>query len=152
MTRLVLAALHLIALGIGLGAVWARSRSLGGSVGPAEARRALTADAWWGAAAALWLVTGLWRLFGETEKPSAYYFDNHVFLAKLGLFALVVILEISPMLALMRWRKALARGETPSFAEARRISAISVVEAVLVIAIVAAAVAMARGFGASSPA
>jgi putative membrane protein len=148
MTRLVLAALHLIALGIGLGAVWVRSRSLRGNVGPAEARRAFVADAWWGAAAALWLVTGLWRLFGETEKPVNYYFSNHVFLAKLGLFVLVVILEIWPMVTLARWRKALGRGETPSFAEAGRISTISVVEAVLVVAIVGAAVTMARGFGA----
>ena len=147
MTRLLLAALHLLALGIGLGAVWARSRSLRGDVDAAAVRRALVADAWWGIAAALWLVTGLWRLFGATEKATAYYLANHVFLLKMGLFAGILLLELGPMITLTRWRRTLAQGGVPSFAAARRISTISAIESALVFAIVGAAVTMARGLG-----
>jgi putative membrane protein len=147
MTRLLLAALHLLALGIGLGGVWARSRSLRGGIDDAAVRRALVADAWWGIAAALWLVTGLWRLFGATEKTTGYYLANHAFLLKMGLFVGILLLEIGPMVTLTRWRRTLARGEVASFAAARRISTISAIEAALVIAMVGAAVTMARGLG-----
>ena len=147
MTRLALAALHLVALGIGLGAVWARSRALRGDVQPADMRRALTADAWWGVAAALWLATGLWRLFAGTEKPTGYYLSNHVFLLKMGLFVAVLILEIGAMRTLTAWRRQLARGETPPLDHAPRISTVSAIEAALVVAMVGAAVTMARGLG-----
>ena len=148
MTRLVLAALHLVALGIGLGAVWARSRALRGEVQLADVRRALVADTWWGVAAALWLATGLWRLFGGTEKPTEYYLSNHVFLLKMGLFVAVLILEIGAMKTLTAWRRQLARGGAPPLDRARRISTISAIEAALVVGMVAAAVTMARGLGA----
>jgi putative membrane protein len=149
MIRLLLAALHLLALGVGLGAVWARSRALRGDVQPGDIRRALVADTWWGIAAALWLVTGVWRLFGETEKPTGYYLSNHIFLLKMGLFVAILLLELGPMAALMRWRRELARGGTPPLAGARRISTVSAIEAALVVGMVGAAVTMARGFGAN---
>ena len=66
LVRWLLAAIHLLALGIGLGAVWVRARALRGSPDESALRRALTADGVWGLAALLWLSTGLWRLFGET--------------------------------------------------------------------------------------
>ena len=143
MLRIVLASLHLLALGIGLGAVWSRARLLGGRFDSGATRRALVADSWWGAAAGLWLATGLWRLFASTEKATAFYMNNHVFFAKMGLFVLVFVLEIGPMVTLMRWR----RGRQPDAAVARRISRISYIECVVVIAMVVAAVAMARGYG-----
>ncbi|HEV8445375.1 MAG TPA: DUF2214 family protein [Gemmatimonadaceae bacterium] len=74
MLRLTLAALHLLALGIGLGGIWGRAREL--AQRPLEMsgmRRAFAADSWWGIAALLWLVTGLWRLFAGTEKATSYY-------------------------------------------------------------------------------
>ncbi len=147
MMRLILAAAHLLALGIGLGAVWARSRALRGEVQPADVRRALVADTWWGVAAALWLVTGLWRLFGETEKGTDYYFTNHAFLLKMGLFVVILLLEVSPMATLIRWRQELSKGRVPSLDRAGRMSTISAIEAAIVVAMVGAAVTMARGLG-----
>jgi putative membrane protein len=151
MLRVTLAALHLLALGLGLMAVVMRGSALRESPTVQSLRRALRMDAFWGAAAALWLVTGLWRLFGATEKPTGYYFENHWFLAKMTLFVLIVALEIVPMLAMIRWRKALARGEAPeSFVAApaaRRIAAIGHVQALLAVLMVFAAAAMARGYG-----
>ena len=153
MLRLALAALHLIALGIGLGAVWGRARALSGALDQATLRRALAADAWWGVAATVWLTTGLWRLFAGTEKATAYYWDNHLFLGKMGMFVLVLLLEIFPMVTLIRWRATFARGAGGALvpgagAVARRIAGISYVQVLLVVAMVSAAVGMARGYGA----
>lgn len=142
--RLTLATLHLLALGIGLGAVYARGRALRERPSPDSLRRAFAADSWWGAAAFLWLSTGAWRALASTEKATAYYLQNPVFHAKLGLFVLVFLLELWPMITLIRWR----RGAPASDAVARRIASISMIEAAIVIVIVTLAAAMARGVGA----
>ena len=105
MLRVALAALHLLALGIGLGAVWARARALGERpLDVSAARRAFAADTWWGVAAGLWIATGLWRLLAGTEKATSYYLHNHVFFAKMGCLALILVLELWPMTTLIRWR------------------------------------------------
>src|SRR3712207_197875 len=113
MLRLTLAWLHLIALGIGLWAVLARGQALREAArelpGTAALRRAFLADAHWGAAAALWLGTGLWRYLGSTEKTTDYYDSNHIFLTKMALFVIVVLLEIWPMITLIRWRQAIGK-------------------------------------------
>ena len=67
-----------------------------------------------GVAAALWLVTGLLRAFGGLEKGSAFYLASRLFWLKMALFALVVALEVWPMLTLIRWRVALRNGGTPT--------------------------------------
>jgi len=51
--RWLFAALHLLGLGAGLGAVWARARALRGPLDPAGLRRVFYADGWWGVAAAM---------------------------------------------------------------------------------------------------
>lgn len=143
-----LAAIHLLALGIGLGAVWARARALRGPLDPPGVRRVLHADAWWGIAAVLWIGSGLWRLLGGLEKDTAYYFQNHVFWTKLGLLALILVLEISPIATFGRWRRLAGRGETFDTRPAGRLARISYVQAGLVALMVLAATAMARGSGA----
>ena len=152
MLRLTLAVLHLLALGIGLWAVLARGRALREPPGVPALRRAFDADAHWGLAALLWIGTGLWRYLGETEKTTAYYNGNHLFLAKMGLLALILALELWPMATLIRWRRALGRSEAGLAevdpAAARRIATISYVQGVLVVLMVVAASSMARGYGA----
>jgi len=151
MLRLVLASLHLLALGIGLGAIWTRARCLSGPMDEAALRRAFTADSWWGLAAVLWISTGVWRLMAGTEKPTTYYMANHVFFAKMGLFALVLLLEVVPMVTLIRWRLALRKrsgiATLVASSGAGRIALLSYIETLLVVAIIAAAVTMARGVG-----
>jgi putative membrane protein len=71
-TRWRFATVHLLALGIGLGAVWARERALRGPLDAAGLRQAFYADSWWGIAALLWIGTGLVRAFAGLEKGSAY--------------------------------------------------------------------------------
>lgn len=148
-TRLVLAWLHLLALAIGLSGVWARARALRDSLRYPEdhgpLRRAFVGDTWWGAAAILWLATGLWRLLAGTEKTTAYYLHNHFFFLKMGLFLAIMALEVWPMKTMMSWRRKIA---VPDPRDAGRIEAISYVQCVLVVGMVLAAAAMARGYGA----
>ncbi len=163
MLRLTLAWLHLIALGMGLWAVFARGQALREAArelpGMDALRRAFAADAHWGIAALLWLGTGLWRYLGSTEKTTAYYNSNHIFLTKMTLFVAIVALEVWPMVTLIRWRKALGRvgaqqalaSHTPiDAAAARRMATISYIEGAIVAVMVFTAVAMARGYGARS--
>lgn len=145
--RWLLAALHLLGLGVGLGAVWARARALRGPLNRAGLRRAFHADGWWGVAAAIWIGTGLVRVIGGLEKSMDYYLQNHVFWGKMTLLLAILLLEVSPMVNLARWRIQLRRGETPDTRLAGRFASISYVQAVLVLLMTLAATAMARGIG-----
>jgi putative membrane protein len=146
-TRWLAATFHLLALGIGLGAVWCRGRALGGPLDPAGLRRVFSADAAWGVAALLWVGTGLWRLLAGMEKSTGYYLQNHIFLAKMALFLLILALEMWPMVTLIIWRRRVARGEEPDPHNARGLARISFLQAGLVVLMVFAATAMARGYG-----
>ena len=145
--RWLLATLHLLGLGVGLGAVYARARALRGVLDAPGLRRVFLADTWWGVAAGLWIVTGLLRAFGGFEKGAAYYLHNHLFLTKMGLLVLILLLEIGPMLRLIVWRRSLGKGTVPDTTPAARYARISMVQAFLVLLMVAAAAGMARGFG-----
>lgn len=144
--RWALASLHLIALGIGMGAIWGRSRALKGALDAGAVQRALTADVWWGIAALIWLATGLWRLFAGTDKNTSYYMTSHWFFAKMGVFVLIVLLEVWPAVTFARWRFARSRGGMPDTRSAGTLSTISTVQTLLVAVIVGLAVAMARGY------
>lgn len=145
--RWLFAALHLLALGIGLGAVWARGHALTGALDSAGLRRVFAADTWWGIAALLWIATGLVRAFAGLEKGTVYYLHNHLFWAKMALLGLILLLEIAPMVALIRWRVLAARGEEVDTRRALRFARISRLQAGLVVLMVLAATAMARGYG-----
>jgi putative membrane protein len=145
--RWLLATLHLLALGIGLGAVWSRGRALRSELDGRELRRVFRADALWGAAAALWVGTGVWRLLADLEKPTTYYMQNHVFLTKMGLLLVILVLEVWPMVTLMRWRRSFAGGEPVDTRAGPRLARISFVQAWVVVLMVLAATAMARGIG-----
>ena len=149
--RWLLAAVHLLALGVGLGAVWGRGRALAGELDAAGLRRAFYADTWWGVAAILWIGTGLARAFGGFEKGSFYYLHNHFFWAKMALLAAILILEVRPMNALIQWRRVAAREGVPDTRAARRFAQISFIQAGLVVLMVLAATGIARGYGVPAP-
>lgn len=156
MLQIGLAFLHLLALTIGLPSVLGRARALGRAARESSRgdalHRVFDADTRWGVAAMLWIGSGLWRYLAGTDKSTAYYNRNHLFLAKMSLLAVVLLLELWPMVKLIRWRIAVRRGEsaeaiaTPE--AARRIAAVSYVQCALVILMMLLAVAMARGLGA----
>ncbi len=141
------AALHLLGLGVGLGSIWARARALSGPLDRAGFRRVFYADTLWGVSAVLWIGTGLVRVLAGLEKGTDYYLHNHVFWIKMALLLAILVLEISPMLALIRWRTQVARGESPDTSAAGRFARISYIQAVIVVLMVLAATAMARGMG-----
>jgi putative membrane protein len=147
LVRWLFAALHLLGLGIGLGAVWARARALRGPLDPVGLRRVFYADGWWGVAAAIWIGTGLVRVIGGLEKGMDYYLQNHVFWGKMALLLVILVLEVRPMVTFIRWRVLLARGEMPDIRPAGGFARISYVQAILVLLMVLAATAMARGIG-----
>lgn len=147
MLSAIVSALHLLALGIGLPAVFLRGRALKGPLDEAGRSRLFAADNAWGLAAALWLVTGLLRAFAGLEKGTDFYLASHMFWTKMGLFVLVVLLEIGLMVTFIRWRRLSARGQAPDTSGARRLYAINHVQLALVVVIVFVAAFMARGFG-----
>jgi putative membrane protein len=150
MLRISLAGLHLLALSLGLMATVLRGSALREPLTASSLKRALRLDNIWGIAAALWIITGLWRLFGGIEKPLGYYLANQLFLAKMGCFALIFALEIWPMLTLMRVRLALRRGTDPApivAPAAKGIAIIGHVQATIALVMVFLAVALARGQG-----
>ena len=143
--RWLIASLHLFALPLGLSAVWMRSRALRVVHGAADLPRVFNADSVWGIAAALWLVTGLMRVFMSLEKSTSYYLHNRVFYAKMGLFLFILLLEIRPMVTLVRWRSAVRRGTSIDTTSSLALARISQVEVAVVVLIVFAATALARG-------
>jgi putative membrane protein len=143
--RWLIATLHLLALPLGLGAVWVRARALRGPLDVDALKRVFAADGLWGGAAAIWLVTGILRAFTGLEKGSAYYLANPFFHMKLTGFVLIILLEIWPMVVLIRWRRKVRKGEPVDAGPARAISRLSMIEAVVVVLVVFAATALARG-------
>jgi putative membrane protein len=139
-----LSAVHALTLALGLGAVFLRGRALARPLDDAGWQRLLAADNAWGTAALLWIVSGLGRVFFGGKEPS-FYWHNGFFWIKLALFALVFVLEFTPMMTFIRVRSARRRGiALPRFSveACRRINS---AEIVFVVAIVFAAAFMARG-------
>jgi putative membrane protein len=139
----IVAALHLLGLGVGLGAIWARARALRP---PLALPRLFAADSLWGVAAAIWLGTGLWRLFA-LEKGFRWYLEDHLFRAKMALFVAILLLEIYPMVTLIRWRGRAKRGEPVDPRPVRTMRIVSWIQTALIVGILFVATAMARGFG-----
>lgn len=150
MIRLILAVLHLLALGVGLGAVYARGRGLRKPLDSEGVRRVLAADSWWGLAGFLWISTGLARLFMGTEKATSYYLHNHFFLGKMGLLVVLLVLEVIAVITLAKWRKSVSSGAAPDTSRARSLAVMSDVQLLLVMMMVALATAVARGLGATA--
>jgi murein DD-endopeptidase MepM/ murein hydrolase activator NlpD len=95
----------------------------------------------------VWIVTGLWRLLGATELPLSYYIGSNAFAVKMGIFLVVVALEIWPTTVLVRWWRKRAE---PDPRDVGRLEILSYVQCALVAGIVLASVMTSRGFGARS--
>lgn len=141
-----LAAVHLLAYGLALWGVLTRGMAFRrvGAEG-AGARRVLLADNVWGVCALILLVTGGIRAFGGYEKGADYYLHQPLFHLKMTLFVIILLLEIAPMVVLIKWRIALSRGAPIDVGRVGLFARISHIEALLIILMVMAATGMARG-------
>ncbi|WLH10938.1 DUF2214 family protein [Pseudomonas hefeiensis] len=141
-----LAAIHLLAFALGFWAVLARGTALRRLAGGMDAvRNVLMADNLWGLSAVVLLVTGGMRAFGGFEKGTDYYLHQPLFHLKMTLFVLILLLEVAPMIALIKWRMALGKGRAIDPSKAGRFARISHIEALLLVLMVVAATGMARG-------
>jgi len=143
--RYVIATVHLLTFGLGFYSCWARAKALKKLKDESGINEVLAADNLWGIAAALWLLTGLWRAFGGLEKGSDYYLHNLAFLIKMSLFGLVFALELKPMITFIRWRASLRKNQAIDISVAPSLARLSYIELILLIPIVSMATAMARG-------
>ncbi|SDA52670.1 putative membrane protein [Pseudomonas sp. NFACC15-1] len=143
-----LAAIHLLAFALGFWAVLTRGTALRRLAGGVDAvRGVLVADNLWGLSALVLLVTGGMRAFGGYEKGTDYYLHQPLFHLKMTLLLLILLLEIVPMIALIKWRMAMRKGVAIDPSNAGRLARISHIEALLLILMVVAATGMARGVG-----
>ncbi len=139
------ASLHLMALATGFSAVLVRGSLVRHCSRPEDLGPVLRSDLVWGIAGGLLILTGLVRAFSHLEKGSAYYLHQGFFHIKLTLVAVVLLVEIWPMLVLIRWRIARAKGQSIDFRPAKTIAIISHSQSALLLLVILAATAMARG-------
>ncbi|APC14856.1 hypothetical protein BLL42_03625 [Pseudomonas frederiksbergensis] len=141
-----LAAVHLLAYALALWGVLTRGmafrRVASDGVG---ARSVLLADNFWGISALILLISGGLRAFGGYEKGADYYLHQPLFHLKMTLFVIILLLEIAPMVALIKWRIALSRSAPIDVGRVSLFARISHIEALLIILMVVAATGMARG-------
>ena len=142
--RWLLAALHLLALGIGMESAWARGRALRRPLDADGLKRVFTHDNWYGIAALLWYPTGIARAFFGFEKGTGYYLHQPFFVAKLALVVIVGAVEMWVMVVLIRWRRQQQRGEAIDTRHAALMSRISAWETFAIMLIIFLATAAAR--------
>lgn len=143
--RYIIATLHIITFGLGAASIWMRASALRRLRDESGLKEVFFADNLWALAAFLWLLTGLWRAFGGLEKSAEFYLGNIAFLVKMSLFILVFVLELRPMITLVKWRSLQKKKQTIDLSIAPSLARTSYIELLLLIPIVAMATAMARG-------
>ena len=139
-----LSAIHMLTLALGLGGVFARGLALSRPLDEAGLKRLLAADNAWGAAALLWIVSGLGRVFSGGKEPG-FYWHNGFFWMKLALFGAIFALELAPMMTFIRIRAARRKGAPVPPFPVETYRRINTIELALVVTIVFVAAFMARG-------
>jgi putative membrane protein len=145
--RWLLAFLHLLALPIGMAAVYLRARALHALGRGGAPDVAVKADVWWAVAAFIWISTGLYRWLAGVEKPMPYYTQNWLFHTKMTLLLVILLLEIRPIVVIGRWRSRLRKQQPIDTAAANAMATTSYVQLALAVLMLIAATGMARGIG-----
>ena len=137
--------LHVATLAIGFGGLLIRTRALKKLSSTDGLTDVFYGDNLYGIAALLWIGTGFWRAFGGLEKGTDYYLDSAAFLIKMGLFTLIFLLEIYPMVTFIKWRIATKRQQPVDITVASTLYRLCMAQLAVLLAIVYMATAMARG-------
>ncbi len=148
LTDFILASLHHVAVFSLVATLVAELVLLRPGLDRAAVTRIGRVDIAFGIAAACVLVAGFARVFFGA-KGADYYFHNHIFWTKIGLFVLIGVLSIQPTLRFIAWRRALAGDPNalPSAADIKVTKIFVHIEATLVLILPILAAAMARGYG-----
>jgi len=143
-----LAFLHFAAILLVAGFLVAEAMLLRGDLGSRDIAALVRSDIGFAASAALAIATGLARVFFGA-KGAAFYADNPLLWAKLGLFLAIGLISIRPTLAFLRWRRAArgAAGFSVPATETKSARRYVLVELHLLALLPLAAVLVARGIG-----
>jgi putative membrane protein len=143
--QIIIAYLHLLTLGIGFYAIWARANALKKLKDMEGLSEVFRADNFWGLAAGAWIVSGLLRAFGGLEKGTDYYLHSTAFIIKMSLFLLVFIIEWKPMITLIKWRIKNKKGQAIDLSQASAFGLRSQIQLGLLTVIILFAVAITYG-------
>jgi len=92
---------------------------------------------------------GFWRLFGELEKPLAFYTANPIFWAKMGALGLMVALEMYPQYVVLPWhiRHGRKKPIEPKPGQFERMFKLCVLQLPCILVVIVCAALMSRGIG-----
>jgi putative membrane protein len=147
----IIAIIHLVALPLGVAALFRRAGALAIAQDNAQLKRVFFWDNLYAVVALVWLGSGLLRAFAGLDKGTAYYLHNHAFWTKMFLLVLLLGAEFVPMKALLGFRKQVAQGLPVSFAKRRALLMHHWIELWCIVGMVVMAVLMARGVGMHYP-
>lgn len=155
MTPALASALHLTGLALAVAMIVLRDRAFSSRpFDPAARDRMLAADNIYGVASMLLVGAGLWRFFGELQKPYRWYMQEYTFHLKMTLVGIAMCLEIPLMVTFIKWRYQIKAGKEPDTKRVATFRLVNRIELVLMFSIIFAAAIMARGLWhkqASSP-
>ncbi len=143
--RWLIASLHLVALVLGAAGIFGRARLLRRVHDGTDLSALFLADNVWGAAAFLWLGTGVWRALGGLENGTAYYLNHPLFYAKVSLLAMVALLEIWPAMTLLKWRRDTSRARSAGHRRVERLARICDLQLGIFVVTIFVSTALARG-------
>jgi putative membrane protein len=111
-------------------------------------RRLARLDIAYGIAAVAVIIAGFARVFFGA-KGADYYFHNHVFWTKIGVFIVIGLLSIQPTLRIRAWQRALAADlrTLPIAHDIKLMKRFIHIEAALVMLLPILGAAIARGYG-----
>lgn len=147
MLAVALAAVHLLSLVAGVAVLVMRAKALAAVERPEQLKPVFFWDNLYALVALFWLGSGAFRAFGGFEKGTDYYLGNHVFWTKLALLLVLLGAESVALVAFVKARIRLARGEAVSLAKKALLIRLHWVELAAVFGMVLMAVLMARGVG-----
>lgn len=96
---------------------------------------------------------GFWRLFGELEKPLAFYTQNPVFWHKMGALAVMVALEMYPQYVVFPWhiRHSRKKPIEPKPGQFERMFKLCCLQLPCIVIVIVCAALMSRGIGLPTP-
>jgi len=96
---------------------------------------------------------GLWRLFGELEKPLAFYTHNPIFWTKLGALGVMMVLEAYPQYVVLPWhiRHGRKLPIEPKPGQFERMFKLAALQLPCILVVIVCAAFMSRGIGLGGP-